>query len=75
MREEQTIRLTFFLGSLLIVAIWELLAPRRPLTDSKTRRWFSNLSLVLLNTVAVRFLLPILPVGWRCCSRSVAGAF
>ena len=63
MQKEQIIRLAFFIGSLLIVAIWELIAPRRQLTDSKPRRWFTNLFLVLLNTAAVRYFLPILPVG------------
>ena len=63
MQKEQMVRLAFFIGSLLIVAIWELIAPRRQLTDSKPRRWFTNLSLVVLNTLVVRFLLPVLPVG------------
>jgi len=63
MHEEQTIRLTFFLGTLVAVAAWEFIAPRRVLNDSKTRRWFTNLSLVLLNTLVVRFTIPILPVG------------
>lgn len=63
MQKEQIIRLAFLIGSLLIFAIWELIAPRRQLTDSKPRRWFTNLSLVVFNTLAVRFLLPVLPVG------------
>lgn len=63
MQKEHTVRLAFFIGSLLIVAIWELIAPRRQLTDSKPRRWFTNLFLVLLNTAAVRLFLPILPAG------------
>jgi len=63
MQKEQIVRLAFFIGSLLIVAIWELIAPRRQLTVSKPRRWFTNLSLVVLNTLAVRFFLPVLPVG------------
>jgi len=63
MHEEQTIRLTFFLGTLVTVAVWEFVAPRRVLNDSKTRRWFTNLSLVLLNSLVVRFTLPVLPVG------------
>ncbi|GAM08258.1 C-5 sterol desaturase [Geobacter sp. OR-1] len=61
--DEQTIRLAFFLGTLIVVAFWEFIAPRRVLNDSKARRWFTNLSLVLLDTVAIRLLLPILPVG------------
>jgi len=60
---EQTIRLAFFLGTLAVIAVWELAAPRRVLTDRKLRRWFTNLSLVLLNTVLVRLLIPIIPVG------------
>jgi sterol desaturase/sphingolipid hydroxylase (fatty acid hydroxylase superfamily) len=63
MQEEQTVRLAFFLVTLLIIAVWEIVAPRRPLTDSKTRRWYTNLSLVLLNILAVRFLVPIFPVS------------
>ena len=63
MHEEQTIRLTFFLGTLVTVSVWEFIDPRRVLNDSKMRRWFTNLSLVLLNTLVVRFTIPILPVG------------
>lgn len=63
MPEEQIIRLAFFLGTLMIIAAWEVNAPRRRLTDSKKRRWLTNLSLVLLDTAVVRFLIPILPAG------------
>jgi len=60
---EQIIRLTFFFGILAIVAVWEVIAPRRLLTDNKGRRWFTNLSLVVIDTIVVRFFLPVLPVG------------
>jgi sterol desaturase/sphingolipid hydroxylase (fatty acid hydroxylase superfamily) len=63
MQKEQTVRLAFFIGSLLIIAIWELIAPRRQLTESKPLRWFINLFLVLLNTAVIRYFMPILPVG------------
>jgi sterol desaturase/sphingolipid hydroxylase (fatty acid hydroxylase superfamily) len=63
MQIEQTIRLSVFAAVLLLVALWEIIAPRRPLLDSKRRRWFTNLTLVVIDTVAVRFLLPILPVA------------
>lgn len=63
MNQEQLIRLVFFGGTLAIVAVWEIIAPRRQLSDSKKRRWFTNLSLVVLNTVVVRLTVPILPVG------------
>lgn len=63
MAHEQTIRLAFFFGVLAVVAVWEVIAPRRMLTDSKGRRWLANLSLVVIDTAVVRFLLPVLPVG------------
>ena len=60
---EEYIRLASFLGVLAVVGAWELVAPRRPLTDSKGRRWFANLSLVALDTLVVRLLVPVLPTG------------
>jgi len=63
MANEQLIRISCFCLVLALVAVWEIIAPRRPLTDSKPRRWFTNLSLVAINTAAARFLLPLLPVG------------
>lgn len=63
MQDEMTIRLSFFGGAFLLVALWELLAPRRRLVDRKARRWATNFSLVAINSVAARFLLPLLPVS------------
>lgn len=63
MQIEQTIRLSVFSAVLLLVALWEIISPRRPLLDNKRRRWFANLSLVVIDTVAVRLLFPILPVA------------
>lgn len=60
---EITLRLGFFLGVLLIMAIWEVLAPRRPLTVRKAPRWSSNLGLVVLNAVLARWMTPITAVG------------
>ena len=63
MPNEQIIRLAFFFGILTVIAVWEIFAPRRPLTDNKGRRWMTNLSLVVIDTAAVRFILPVLPAG------------
>ena len=60
---EPLIRFCFFFGILVLMAVWELLAPRRPLTTSKASRWFSNLGIVLLDTLAVRLILPVQAVG------------
>lgn len=63
MQIEQTIRFSVFAAVLLLVALWEIFAPRRPLLDNKMRRWFTNLTLVVIDTTAVRLLFPILPVA------------
>ena len=60
---EPAIRLGFFLGVFALVALWELAAPRRALTVSKTLRWASNLGLVALNTVLLRLVFPLAAVG------------
>jgi sterol desaturase/sphingolipid hydroxylase (fatty acid hydroxylase superfamily) len=59
MENEVSIRLGFFFGILLLVALWEVLSPRRVLTTSKPVRWFSNLGVIFIDSLAVRFLLPI----------------
>lgn len=60
---EKTIRLSFFVGMLLVMAIWEVIAPRRALTVSKAVRWANNLGLVFFNSFIVRFLFPTAAVG------------
>jgi len=53
---ESLVRLSAFGGIFLIMALWELAAPRRPLTTSKAKRWLSNVGIVVLNTVLLRLL-------------------
>jgi sterol desaturase/sphingolipid hydroxylase (fatty acid hydroxylase superfamily) len=60
---EMSIRLSFFLGILVLMVIWEVLGPRRPLATAKHIRWYSNLSLVFIDTLAVRLLLPVQAAG------------
>jgi sterol desaturase/sphingolipid hydroxylase (fatty acid hydroxylase superfamily) len=60
---EPTIRLGCFLGIFIAVILWEFAAPRRPLTQPRWLRWYSNLGIVVLNTVAVRLLVPLAPVA------------
>lgn len=60
---ETGVRLGIFIGVLLLMAGWEVLAPRRALTVRKSPRWFSNLGLVALNVVLVRLILPLTAVG------------
>ena len=63
MRNEVTIRLGFFFGVLALMAIWELLVPRRALTISKTARWFANLAIISLNAAVVRTSLKTAEMG------------
>jgi sterol desaturase/sphingolipid hydroxylase (fatty acid hydroxylase superfamily) len=60
---EPVIRLSFFLGMFALIGIWEVLAPRRALTVSKTLRWISNLGLVVLNTIVLRLIFPLAGAG------------
>jgi sterol desaturase/sphingolipid hydroxylase (fatty acid hydroxylase superfamily) len=60
---EAAIRLGFFLGIFVIMAMWEIAAPRRALTVPKLSRWVNNLGLVALNTLLLRLLFPAAAVG------------
>src|SRR5258708_3585006 len=61
--QEPAVRVGCFAGVLAVMAAWQALAPRRRLTTAKPARWASNLGLVVLDTVAVRLLLPVGVVG------------
>jgi sterol desaturase/sphingolipid hydroxylase (fatty acid hydroxylase superfamily) len=63
MENEPIIRLGFFVGIFLAVALGELLAPRRNMTTSKASRWFANIGIVVINTALVRLLFPVAAVG------------
>jgi sterol desaturase/sphingolipid hydroxylase (fatty acid hydroxylase superfamily) len=63
MHNEIAIRLIFFFSIFVIVAFWELLAPRRPLTTSKKLRWLNNLGITFLNPLVVRLIFPVLAVN------------
>ena len=60
---EALIRLSFFTGMFFIVAVWELLAPRRQLQFSKSRRWYSNIGIVIVNSLVIRWGVSLLPVS------------
>ena len=63
MSHEAAIRLGVFLGVFILVAVAEMLAPRRALTTAKGMRWFGNLGIVFINTLTVRALFPVAAVG------------
>jgi len=63
MSNEKPIRMGFFFGVLIIMALWEIATPRRKLTVSKTLRWTNNLGLVFFNSFILRVLFPAAAVG------------
>ncbi len=63
MSHEALIRLSVFFGMLAVMALWEVLAPRRKRTFSRKQRWPANLGIVALNTFLVRVLLPTTGLG------------
>jgi sterol desaturase/sphingolipid hydroxylase (fatty acid hydroxylase superfamily) len=60
---EPAIRLGAFCGIFTLVALWELLAPRRRHAIGRLRRWPSNLGIVVLNTLLVRLAFPTAAIG------------
>lgn len=60
---EPTVRLGCFFGIFLVIAVWELAAPRRRLRIGRGRRWFANIGIVVLGTVVVRAVFPLAAVG------------
>lgn len=60
---EIQIRLGFFFGVFILMALWEWRAPRRKLLLPKLMRWSNNIALVALNSVVLRLLFPAAAVG------------
>ncbi len=60
---EPIIRLGVFLTVLIAMALWEILAARRPQQIHRLGRWPSNLMIVVLDTLAVRLVFPVAAVG------------
>ena len=69
MNGETAVRLGSFLIIFIAVALWELRAPRRPLTTSKAKRWFANLAITLINPVLVRLVFPVAATGIALSAR------
>ena len=63
MKLDLVFRLSAFLGVLGLMASWEVLAPRRPLSSTKFARWAANLSIVALDSVIIRLLFGAAAVG------------
>ncbi len=60
---EAILRMAFFAGIFLVLALAEWIAPRRALATSKAKRWFGNLGIVFIDSVLLRLLAPAGAVG------------
>ena len=60
---EPLIRVGFFLCILVVMAVWERLAPRRPREIPRLLRWTNNLGVVFVDALLVRALFPVAAVG------------
>ncbi|MGH8223347.1 MAG: sterol desaturase family protein [Woeseiaceae bacterium] len=60
---EEVIRLGAFAGVFLLMALWEIFAPKRRQTIGRLRRWPANLAIVVVDTLAVRLVFPAAAVG------------
>jgi sterol desaturase/sphingolipid hydroxylase (fatty acid hydroxylase superfamily) len=66
MEHELVWRLGVFLGLFALLATLEVLAPRRVPAQPRSTRWFTNMSIMVLDTLALRALaiaLPFLAIG------------
>ena len=73
MKDDVTIRVVFFIATFAAMTIWELLAPRRVLTTSKTIRWFANLTIISLNASLIHLAFPLMPVGLALLAEKYGG--
>ena len=55
--------MSFFLGMLVVMAGWEVAAPRRRREIPRLLRWTNNLTVVVIDTLLVRLTFPIVALG------------
>lgn len=60
---EQSVRLGVFAGVFLLMALLEAFFPRKERVLGRGQRWFTNWSIVIIDTLALRVLVPVLAVG------------
>ncbi|MDP5254066.1 MULTISPECIES: sterol desaturase family protein [unclassified Vibrio] len=61
--QSASIRLSVFLSVFVVMAIWEALLPARHSPVSKVRRWWGNLAMIVVGSVAARVVLPMTLTG------------
>lgn len=63
LQHESMIRFGVFLGILVLMRVWETLAPCRRPSAPKVMRWFSNVGLLVIGTAMLRAIFPLAAVG------------
>ena len=66
---ELTIRLTFLVGVLIVMVLWEAAAPRRQ-DVTRVVRWTSNLGIGAINTIVLRLVFPTAAVGFAAVAET-----
>lgn len=61
---EPLIRASIFFSILLLMALWEMLTPRRRQTIPRRGRWPSNFGIVVVDSLLVRLVFPAAAVGF-----------
>ncbi|MEM8811398.1 MAG: sterol desaturase family protein [Pseudomonadota bacterium] len=61
--DDSIIRFGVFLLVFSLMALWEMVAPKRAGSGPRQSRWTTNLSLVVVDGIAVRIFLPITAIG------------
>ncbi len=62
MENEVTIRLVVFLGLFTLLALSEVLMPRRKRDLKRSTRWFANISLIIIDSITIRLMAIVMPV-------------
>ncbi|WP_421723412.1 sterol desaturase family protein [Bauldia sp.] len=69
LNNEPVIRVAFFLGVLIVMAVWEAAVPRRRREIPRLLRWSNNLGVVVVSALLVRLAFPIVAVGFALYAR------
>lgn len=65
-----------YFGIVIVVSMLEWVVPRRLAGDTLRLRWSGNFGITIVDTILVRFLFPMLGVGWAAfCSERGWGLF
>lgn len=63
LEHESKIRISVFLSMLVVMKLWEIMAPCRHYSSPKVMRWLSNVGLLALGTIVLRIVLPLASLG------------